>query len=190
MIEKKCHSYVEPLRSQFALLGAILFIFGSLIASGCTAPGRFVVKVHKHEIQKKLDGRFPVRKTKLVFEVRFENPVVSFNKEDQIEIGIQVKGLVAKIPILTTSAVIAGKIRYDTARHEFLLTDPHVKGLELANVPDRHVEQVRAEVDRIANRILPAIPLYRLDPKKHRLARILLKRAWVSDQTLYLEMGI
>lgn len=180
-------SYYSPMRN---LNGVVVIVLGLLFVTGCTAPGRFVVKVHKHEIQAKLDGRFPVTKTKLVFEMRFENPVVAFDQEDRVEIGMQVRGFVAKIPLITTRAVIAGRLRYDSDRHEFLLMDPRVKGLELSHVPGQYIDQVRAEVDRVANQVMPAIPLYRLDPNKHSAARFFLKQAWVKGGVLHLEMGL
>ena len=45
-------------------------------------------------------------------------------------------------------------------------------------------------VDTFVNRALPAIPLYRLDKPKHQIKRALLKKAWVCEGQLCLELGI
>lgn len=158
--------------------------------AGCVAPGRFIVKMDKQDIQIKLDERFPIREKRLVFEIRFEEPMVSFTQGDRIEIGLQIEGFMATVPVVSTHAVISGRVSYDAERYEFLLTDLHVDSLELAHVPEAKVDAIRAAVDRVANANMPRIPIYRLDAKKHRLKRFLLKRAWVQDGQLYLEMGI
>jgi hypothetical protein len=185
----------NPLRGGFLWFSSTFSLgvgIGILIlcALGCTAPGRFIISVHEGEVQARVDKRFPIREKKMAFEIRLERPSVFFSQSGHVEIGMQVTGLVAEVPVGTTNAVITGKIRYDSDRHEFLFTDPHVKSLELSHMPAKYVDAARAAVDRVANRVLPAIPIYKLDPEKHRLERVLLKRAWVSDRKLFLEMGI
>lgn len=162
----------------------------ALVFAGCTAPGQFVVKLSQQKVQQRINERFPVGARKLVFEVRLERPAVSFTPGGKIKIVLQVVGLVAGMPVGRASAAVTGKVHYAPERHEFHLTDPHVESLNLSHMPAAHAAHARRAVDNLVNNVMPAVPIYRLDPEQHRMARLLLRRAWICDNQLCLEMGL
>ncbi len=177
-------------RDQIIRLAVVAVALAAIPFSGCSAPGRFVVKLSQQQVQQRMDKRFPVGVRKLVFEVRLERPAVSFVRGGRVNIGVSVVGLVAAMPVGKASAVITGRVRYDADRHEFQLTDPRVESLDVSHMPVRYTEHARRAVDQVAATALPAVPLYRLDPHRHRVARLMLKRAWICDARLCLEMGL
>lgn len=166
--------------------------FAALLALGaCSAPGRFVVKVTQDELQQRIDQRFPERIRELVFEVRLESPVVALNPgTDRLELTFRATGLVADVSVGYAMAAVTGGIRYDRNRAEFLLTDPHVTRFDASHIPKEYLDPARSVVDEFVNRALPAIPLYRLDKSKHPIKHALLKKAWICEGKLCLEMGI
>ena len=169
----------------------ILIVIGMLMLVACSAPGRFVVRVSATEIQERIDQRFPEQIRALVFEVRLERPLVVLNQgSDRLELTFRATGLVADVSVGHALATVTGGIRYDRNRAEFLLTDPHIIRFDASHIPKEYLEPARGVVDTFVNRALPAIPLYRLDKPKHQIKRALLKKAWVCEGQLCLELGI
>jgi hypothetical protein len=143
------------------------------------------------ELQERIDQRFPEQIRALVFEVRLESPVVALNPgTDRLELTFRAIGLVADVSVGYALATVTGGIRYERDRAEFLLTDPHIIHFDASHIPKEYLEPARSVVDTFVNRALPAIPLYRLDKPKHQLKRALLKKAWVCEGELCLELGI
>lgn len=162
----------------------------ALLASGCIAPGTFVVRLSQKQVQQKLEKRFPVEAQELVFQVRLEQPVVSFVHKGQLAVGVNVVGLVAGMPVGQAVAVIRGNVRYGKETHEFFLTEPVVDRIDTADMPPEYTEQLRQAVNEVARSSLADIPIYQLDPKKHKVERELLTRAWICGKMLCLQMSI
>ena len=170
---------------------AIVTVIALAVLGACSAPGRFVVRVSATELQERIDQRFPEQLRALVFEVRLERPIVALNPEsDRLELTFRATGLVADVSVGYALATVTGGIRYDSNRAEFLLTDPHIIRFDASHIPKEYLEPARGVVDNFVNRALPAIPLYRLDKPKHQIKRALLKKAWVCEGQLCLELGI
>ena len=87
---------------------------------------------------------------------------------------------------------MGGGLRYDKESKAFYLTDPQVRAVEVADIPERYHDKLRRAIDLAVREILPSIPIYTLDKDtfKHSLNRAFLKRAWVEDHDLHLEMGL
>ena len=167
------------------------FVLLSILATACSAPGRFVIRVDQSEIQRRINRRFPIVKQKLVFKVVLKRPKVVLNPDtDRVEIGLQVVGALGDAEVGRTSATISGGVRYQQDGAVFVLTDPRLESLDMQRMPARFEEPARRALNRFMAEVLPAIPLYRLRKDKHRVARVLLKRAWISDGKLHLEMGL
>jgi hypothetical protein len=161
------------------------------LSAGCSAPGRFVVKVDQAEIQRRVNKRFPVTREKLVFKIVIERPEVRLNPgANRVEIDLQVVGAVGGVEVGRSRAMVSGGVRYQQDGSVFVLTDPRIEDLDLSHMPRRFEEPTRAALNRVAAEVLPAVPLYRLRKDRHRLARAMLKRAWISDGKLHLEMGL
>jgi hypothetical protein len=170
---------------------AIATVVALLALGACSAPGRFVVRVTQDELQRRVDRRFPERIRGLVFEVRLESPAIALNPgTDRLELTFRATGLVAGVSVGYALSAVTGGIRYDRNRAEFLLTDPHVIRFDASHIPKKYFEPARSIVDNFVNRALPAIPLYRLDKSKHPTKHALLKKAWICEGELCLEMGI
>jgi hypothetical protein len=174
-----------------AMSRAIMTLISILVLGGCSAPGRFVVKLSADEIQERIDQKFPERIGALVFEVRLESPVVALNPgTDRLELTFRAIGLVADVSVGYALATVTGGIRYERDRAEFLLTDPHIIHFDASHIPKEYLEPARSVVYAFINGTLPSIPIYRLDKPKHQLKRALLKKAWVCEGELCLELGI
>jgi hypothetical protein len=83
-------------------------------------------------------------------------------------------------------------VRYDKQSKSFYLTNPQVREIDVAHIPERYHDKLRRAIDRAVREVLPTIPIYRLDKDtfKHSLNRAFLERAWVEDHDLHLEMGL
>ena len=166
-------------------------IIALALSAGCSAPGRFIIRVDQAEILRRVDRRFPIAREKLVFKVVLERPEVRLNPDtDRVEIGLEIVGVVAGVVVGRSRARVSGGVRYQRDGAMFVLTDPRVEQLDLAHMPGRFEEPTRAALNRVAAEVLPAVPLYKLRKDRHRLARAMLKRAWISDGKLHLEMGL
>jgi hypothetical protein len=150
-----------------------------------------VVRVDADEIQERIDERFPRRYKKLVLELRLESPRVSIGSgSKRLEITFRVTGLLGGVQTGHALATVTGGVRYDPQRGEFYLTDPHVIRTDASYLPREYLEPAREVVDRLVSHVLPVVPIHRLDRSRHRIERALLKRAWICEGQLCLEMGI
>jgi hypothetical protein len=158
---------------------------------GCSAPGRFVVRVERAEIQSRLDQRFPIKREVFIFELRLGAPQVALNAEtDRVEVQVTTQARAAGQVAGSATARISGGVRYDATEHTFYLTDPRLEAFDAMHLPKRLVEPARRAVDEFAATVLPEVPIFELAPDRHGMARVFLKRVWLSDGVVHLEMGL
>ncbi len=168
---------------------ALMLLAGALL-SACSAPGRFVIKVEESEIQRKVNERFPIAREALIFRAAVESPRVHLSAGSQrVELELQVTAAVAGRTVARASALVSGGVRYLEEGAVFVLTDPRVERFDASRVPHRFEERLRSALDRVVSEVLPAVPLHRLR-EDQRVARALLKRAWIEEGTLHLELGL
>jgi hypothetical protein len=171
---------------------AIVAASAVLLACGaCSAPGRFVIRLKPEDIQQRIDARFPISRNALVFSIRLESPRVSMPAgTGRLLIRMEVIALVAGQTLGRARALASGGVRYDPSTHDFLVTDPRIEGFDATQLPAHLAQRVKKAVELFISRFLHEIAIYQLERSEHRLARWMLKRAWISEGLLHLELGI
>ena len=167
-----------------------LVLLAAPLLAACSAPGRLVIKVGEAELQRKVSERFPIAREALLLRVAIESPRVHLNpRTDRVELDLWVTAAVAGQEVARASARVSGGVRYLEEGTVFVLTDPRVERFDASRVPHRFEEQLRGVLNGVVSEALPAIPLHRLR-EDQRVARALLRRAWIEDGVLHLELGL
>lgn len=164
-----------------------------VIGTGCSGLGQVTLKIEHGELQGRLDKKFPISKSKSVFKVVFTEPRLELIAEsDKLQLTVAMQGSALGSDIGQGDVTIRGGIRYDKPTKSFYMTDPEITRIDLERIPSRYQDKLRRAVDVAVQELLPTMPIYKLDKDtfKHSLNRAFLKRAWVDDHILHLEMGL
>ncbi len=161
--------------------------------TGCSSLGHVTLKVSNAELQDRLDKKFPITKRKGVFKVVLSDPqLVLVRQNNRLRTTVTARASALGATVGQSKVTISGGVRYDKASKAFYMTDPRVTKLDVSHIPQRYQDQFRRVVDVAVQELVPGIPVYRLDKNtfKHSTSRAFLKRAWIEDQHLHLEMGL
>ncbi len=180
-------------RAPSALRHAVVVAcLGVACLLGVSCASKVTLKVSRAELQERLDKKFPISKRKSVFELKLSDPRLTLVEQaDLLQLALSAEAFALGTPLGRSEVTVQGGVHYDKELKAFFLTDPHLTGLDVAHIPERYHDKLRKSVDIVVHEILPMIPIYKLDKSsfKHSLSRAFLRRAWVADHALYLEMG-
>ncbi|MEO7404130.1 MAG: DUF1439 domain-containing protein, partial [Burkholderiales bacterium] len=140
----------------------------SALAAALTActPGWLLpsqLSFSRDEIQKRIERRFPWKKTVLgVIELELVNPVASLD---------EAKGRVAssfdvtlRTPltnrVFTGKALLSGVPQYDERDRSFYFADPKIDSFDIAGLPRAYADQLRELVTTLAPDVVQGLPLY------------------------------
>lgn len=172
---------------------ALAVLLAVACGAACSGLGKVTLKVSHAELQERLDRRFPVAKSKSVFEVVLMNPQLELvAKRDELQLTITAQPSALGTRLGESNVTVRGGVRYDKQSKSFYLTDPQVRDVDVAEIPERYHDKLRRAIDLAVREVLPTIPIYKVNKNtfRHSLNRAFLKRAWVEDHDLHLEMGL
>jgi hypothetical protein len=143
----------------------------------------------RDELQAKIGRRFPIERRRSVFFVRLANPDVILPGGDRIALGVDLEAG-AVVPAWRGRGAVEGVLEYRPADGGFYLRDPTVRTLELDGVPPEWVARARDLTETALIIVLAERPLFVLDEEHHQRERAHLKRVWVENDRLMMEIEL
>lgn len=144
------------------------------------------------QLQKEVDGVFPVREKQSLLRATFSDPEILLEPGGE-RIGLSLT-VAVKLPVggeVDGTLIVDSGLIYDPERAEIALADPRLRNLNLDGVPERFRPALGAIAEVVARRYLAQIPVYRLDADEFEqsLARLVLKSVSVRDGEVVAVVG-
>ena len=166
------------------MIRILIFTF-SLLLSPVTMAFSYTLEIPEAELQKKVQKMMPLEKKVLFFKVILSEPEIELIEEDN-KVGIfshiQVVGpgsLQGK-----GRAKINGSLIYKAKKSGIYFIDPVIERLEIDEVDDKHIPQIKAIVQMAAKKMLKKLPVYKLkdDTLKEKLAKATLESIEIKEK--------
>jgi hypothetical protein len=163
-------------------------VFLTLTAGACGY--QTDVRVSRDRIQGLVERKFPIEKDAMLAKLKLHSPKVFFQGND---IGLRLEydaGLLGKSTV--GQIVFHGPPVYQPEQGAFYLSRLTIDEFTVDEHSLSHKQKLRDKVTSVLDVVMPRVPLYHLKQQdfKHRLAKLLLKRVRVEDDTLVLTMGL
>ena len=144
------------------------------------------------DLQQKIESRFPLTKKKALISATLSEPTVLLAEGgDRLGIGLAVK---VSLPGKNYygQVEVDGEIHYNPEEGSFSVMNSRVRKLQSAAIPERYQYIVKGIVDKVAQRYLSEVPVYRLNQEdfEQSLARFALKSVQVREGKLVVVIGL
>ena len=166
------------------------FVIAVLPSLGCSSV--YTVSMNAEEIQRRLQEKLPVERTKLLLKTTVTDVQVRLQEgSDRIRLR---PSLVLEVPLLGAlpgQVSVDARVRYAPDRGEFFLDDAVVTDLDVPRIPDSQRDRAQRLVAMVAQAYFATTPVYRLKQGnfKHALAKLIIKSVTVRDGRLLITMG-
>lgn len=152
----------------------------------------YTLEISEEELQEKISKMMPMEKKKYFVTVILSNPDVNL-ADGNNEIGVfsHVK-VIAPGGIQGTGKVsIVGSLRYDADKGVFFFNDPEIVNIEVDDVPEKYLPNIKNIAQSVAGKVLATRPVYKLndDNLKHKLAKSVLQSIKVEKSKLLVELS-
>ncbi|VAW61508.1 hypothetical protein MNBD_GAMMA11-2537 [hydrothermal vent metagenome] len=168
-----------------------LVIFMMLLSQTAMAFS-YTLEISEKELQEKVSKMMPLEKKKYFVTVILSEPVIDLTGGNN-EIGIfsHVK-IIAPGSIEGAGKVkITGSLRYDSKTGSFFFKHPEIVSLEVNDVPEKYMPNIKKIAQSAVSKILATRPVYKLkdDNLKQKLAKSVLKSIKVENKKLLVELA-
>ncbi len=152
----------------------------------------YTLEISEEELQEKVSNMMPLEKKKYFVTVILSNPEVSLaNGNNEIGVFSHVK-VIAPGGIQGSGKVkITGSLRYDADKGEFFFNDPQIVNLEVGDVPEKYLPNIKNIAQSVVGKVLATRPVYKLkdDNLKHKLAKSVLQSIKIENSRLLVELS-
>jgi len=153
----------------------------------------YTLEISEEELQEKISKMMPMEKKKYFVTVILSNPDVDL-ADGKNEVGIfsHVK-VIAPGGIQGAGKVnITGSLRYDADKGAFFFNHPEIVSLEIDDVPEKYIPNIKSIAQSVTAKVLAARPVYKLkdDNLKQKLAKSALKSIKVENSKLLVELSV
>lgn len=157
---------------------------------GCPAPLQTRFTFTKPELQQKIKKAFPLEKQILIAKLSLNDPEVLLNpSSDRIGLGMTASANIG--PLAFPGRIdLDGKLRYDGPSGAFFLDEPTVTKMDFENLPKDQEPTIREAATAILRATLPSVPLYKLETKTEKTAKLLIRKVQVKEGKLLVDMGL
>lgn len=172
----------------------LLLVIIIMLFMGCT---KFNVIITNPQIQEKLDSKFPITKTYLLFfEVTYKNArIILQNGSDKVRIGLDVT---LNIPINENPELLSGGVEiisdidFNSDAGQLFLIDCQIDKLSLKGVPPTYTDKVNDILNISVKEYLNNFPIYTLSAKdiKTTAVKLLIKDVKIRDGVLVVTLGV
>lgn len=171
----------------------ILTMLCLLLISQSSLALSYTMEITEQELQSKIMAMMPIEKDAFFIKVKVLNPKVSLhNTNNQISIASTVK-----INAITGykgdgKIKMTGSILYKPEKAAFYFINPVINTIEIENVPQQYMPQIKAITQNLLQNSLSHYPIYTLDEnnENQKLAKSYLKSVTVEQQILKLELSL
>ena len=161
---------------------------------GCT---KFDVIITNSQIQEKLDSKFPIAKTYLLFfEITYKNArIILENGSDKVRIGLDVT---LNIPVNEDTELLGGSVEiisdidFNSNTEQFFLINCQIDKLSVNGIPPTYTDKVNDIVNIAVKEYLNNFPIYTLSAKdiKTTTVKLLIKDVKIRDGVLVVTLGV
>ncbi|MBU4259045.1 MAG: DUF1439 domain-containing protein [Desulfobacteraceae bacterium] len=172
----------------------LLLVIIIMLFMGCT---KFNVIITNPQIQEKLDSKFPITKTYLLFfEITYKNArIILQNGSDKVRIGLDVT---LNIPINENPELLSGGVEiisdidFNSDAGQLFLIDCQIDKLSLKGVPPTYTDKVNDILNISVKEYLNNFPIYTLSAKdiKTTAVKLLIKDVKIRDGVLVVTLGV
>ncbi len=173
------------------------FVHAILVATICigcqNASPSITISVNRHELQERLDQRFPISRKTVLIDVTLRDPEVILSEgSDRIGVALDLAGSLPLLGAVGGNVGVSGLISYRQETKQFFFHELRIDALEIKGIHAGIVATVRNAVEAAAHLALAELPVYTLDQRTFReiAAERVLKSVRVRDGKLYLELGL
>lgn len=163
----------------------------------CTACGLGLLQrashFTSHQLQRKVDGIFPVEERKGLVRARFTQPQILLRPgTDRIGLSLDVQIRLPGGKKMDGSLILGSALQYESSRGEILLADPLIEDVQIDGVPKRFEDLIHTLSKVVAKRYLAQIPIDRLqaDDVEESLAKLVLRSVTVQDGEVVVVLGL
>ncbi len=153
----------------------------------------YTVEISEETLQKEVSAMMPLQKKMLFFLVTLSNPEVELIQGSN-EIGIFTRVTVIAPAGMkgSGSTRITGSLSYQAESNEFFFKNPMIKQLEIDQVPEELIPNLKSIIQLIARKMLAVHPVYKLKDNniKHKFAKAMLQSVSIKDKKLLLELSM
>lgn len=164
---------------------SLLFLSSSLFA--------FEFELSQEELQKGLDFKFPIEKSKFFQDFTLTNPKIELkNNSDKVflRMNVNVKN---KLGLNENFYVkLNSKIYFDTKTTDIYLRDFELESLENEKIPEKLRDSISKGIVFLVNERFENKPIYNLDSLKEKLVIMkfnIIKDIKIKEQKLVLTLG-
>jgi hypothetical protein len=167
-----------------------LAVLTALILSGTGCAFQADITIPKYAVQNQVDMKFPVEKDVVIAKAELKYPDVYF-KGDHIGMRLQYVGRFLKKP---AEGLIDfhGPLVYKPEKGAFYLAKIEIVNFTVNKESLSNRDKLQGTLESIINTFIMDVPVHRLKQRdfKEKLARLLLKKVRVKDETLILTVGV
>ncbi|HED35710.1 MAG TPA: DUF1439 domain-containing protein [Gammaproteobacteria bacterium] len=152
----------------------------------------YTLEISEQDLQEKISKMMPMEKKKYFVTVILSSPEVSL-ADGNNEIGVfsHVK-VIAPGGIQGTGKVsITGSLRYDSDKGEFFFNHPEIVSLEVDDVPEKYLPNIKNIAQSVVGKVLATRPVYKFkdDNLKHKLAKSVLESIKIENRKLFVKLS-
>lgn len=151
----------------------------------------YSVEISLDEVQAAVATLFPIKQQIPFATTVLSDPKVRIvNDSNRVRLAVNIQASFPNGIHSAGTAEIEGELGYDAAHGEFRLRQPVVTELRFGALPADYADLMKANVNALAEQILPSIVIYRLDERDFRqgMMRRVLKGVTVKDGKLIAEL--
>jgi hypothetical protein len=153
----------------------------------------YTLELSEDKIQKKAESMMPLKKKKFFITTTLTEPVIDLiasTNEINLTSNVNVK---APGNISGNGKVsFTGSLRYESDSGSFYFDNLKVNSLDIDAIPQKVIPKIKGVLELLAKRVLATKPVYKFkdDNLKHKLAKAALKSIKVTNETLFVELGV
>ena len=166
----------------------ILFSFFLLLSQPLWAG--FEIEITPTQMQQMAVQQFPIEKQTLFARVQLSDPQITLPGEQRLALALNINAYFPNNTMSQGSAIVDGKLSYDSALGEFHINHPRLRQLNINGLAKQHNQILKDLITPIIQQSIPSIVIYRLDEKRFRdrLTKQSLKNITIRDGSVYAEM--